>query len=159
MNWILSLVGKALGIVLLFSGGIVSTAILLGIAASHATGGILALLSMLLVFFGLAPALIGAGLLFLGAAAKRRLIRERFFQTLHIKQGRLSLLDFSAAARLEPAIARRHLDGWAREFNATFEVSDEGEIYYVFATVSPPLYNRDPLPSLNYLIRRLEGIF
>jgi hypothetical protein len=72
-------------------------------------------------------------------------MRERFFQILHASHGRVSVLNFAANARLEPAIARQHLDDWAKEFSATFEVSDEGNIYYVFTT--------DPLvlPEMNYL--------
>jgi hypothetical protein len=72
-------------------------------------------------------------------------MRERFFQLLHASQGKVSVLDFAANARLEPAIARQHLDDWAKEFSATFEVSDEGNIYYIFA--------KDPvlLPEMNNL--------
>jgi hypothetical protein len=66
--------------------------------------------------------------------AEQQAIRDRFFQLLLTNKGRLSVLDFAAASRLEPAIARRYLDGWAKEFDANFEVSDSGDIYYIFTT-------------------------
>lgn len=159
MNRIWSLVGKILGSLFLLSGGTVSTGILVGILTSHATGGILALLSMLGIFFGLAPALLGSWLLYTGFKAERQAIREQFFHLLRANKGRLSLLDFASATRLEPAIARLHLDGWAKEFSADFEVDEMGEIYYVFAAEMTPLPDNRGLQVLGTWIRRLEGAF
>jgi hypothetical protein len=158
MNRFLSVAGKVLGAVFLFSGGTVSIAILLGILIGQVTGGVLALLSVLLVLFGLGPASLGGCFLYLALRAERQALRDRFFQLLQVNQGRLSLLDFSTATRLEPAIARRYLDGWAKEFSATFEVSEAGEIYYVFASTVPTLPPNDLWMSLNRLAHRLEGI-
>lgn len=136
MNWLWSKVGKVLGGLLLFGGGTVSIGLLVAIGLSHAAGTVLAVLSVLLVFFGLAPAMLGGWLIYSGYKAEQRAIREQFFQLLVSNQGRLSLRDYVAASRLEPAIARRYLDGWAKEFYAEFEVSDRGDIYYIFATES-----------------------
>ncbi|WP_190343939.1 hypothetical protein [Leptolyngbya sp. FACHB-36] len=133
MNWIWSKVGKVFGSLFLVGGGTVSTGLLLGIEASHAAGGVLVLLSMLLVFLGLAPTSMGAWLLYTSIKADRQVMRDRFFQLLQTQRGRLSVLDFAAATRLEPAIARHHLDAWAKEFSANFEVTEDGDIYYVFA--------------------------
>jgi len=128
-----SKVGKVLGGLFLVGGGTVSLGILFGIAVSHPGSILLTVLLTLLVFFGLAPASLGGLFLYTSVRADRHALRDRFFQLLQTNQGRLSLLDFAAATRLEPAIARRHLDGWAKEFCATFEVSDDGDIDYVFA--------------------------
>jgi hypothetical protein len=87
-----------------------------------------------LVFFGIAPAALGGWLFHLSSRLERQAIRERFFQMVQANRGRLSLLDFAAATRLEPAIARRHLNLWAKELDATFEVNDGGDIYYIFST-------------------------
>ncbi|KAM3090367.1 hypothetical protein ACKFKG_29690 [Phormidesmis sp. 146-35] len=134
MNRIWSVAGKVVGGLLLCGGGAVSIGLLLGITLGNPPGWALALLWLLLVFFGLAPASIGGLLIYAGSKASRHAIRDRFFQLLQINQGRVSLLDFATATRLEPAIARRHLDDWAKECSATFEVTDGGDVYYIFST-------------------------
>ncbi len=134
MNRIWSKLSKVVGTLFLYGGGTTAIALLTGIVTSHATGGILTVLSIALVFFGLAPAFLGGCLLSASYKLERQAIRARFFQLLQVNQGRLSILDFAAATRLEPSIARRHLDSWAKEFAATFEVNEGGDIYYVFAT-------------------------
>jgi hypothetical protein len=132
MNQIWSKVGKVVGALFLYGGGTIAIALVTAILTSHATGVALTLLAIALICFGLAPASLGAWLLHASARLKRQAIRERFFQVLQVSQGRVSVLAFAAAARLEPAIARQHLDDWAKEFSATFDVSDEGHIYYIF---------------------------
>ncbi|MGV0028175.1 hypothetical protein [Phormidesmis priestleyi] len=134
MNRIWSVAGKVVGGLMVCGGGTVSIGLLLGITLGNPPGWALALLWLLLVFFGLAPASVGGLLIYAGSKASRHAIRDRFFQLLQINQGRVSLLDFATATRLEPAIARRHLDDWARECSATFEVTDSGDVYYVFST-------------------------
>lgn len=143
MSRIWSKVSKVVGALFLYGGGTMSLALLTAMIISHATGGILTVLSITLIFFGLAPASLGGWLLHASSRLERQAIRERFFQLLQTSQGRVSVLDFAATARLEPAIARQHLDYWAKEFSATFEVSDEGNIYYIFT--KEPL----SLPEMN----------
>lgn len=125
-------VGKVLGGLFLIGGGTISVGILCGIAIGHPGGVLLTVLLTLLVFLGLAPASMGGLMLWTAFRADYFAIRDRFFHLLQLNQGRLSLLTFSAATRLEPAIARRHLDGWAKEFAANFEVTDDGDVDYVF---------------------------
>lgn len=125
-------VGKVLGGLFLVGGGTVSLGILIGVAVIHPGSILLTVLLTLLVFFGLAPTALGGLLLYTSFKADQHAIRDRFFQLLQTNQGRLSLLDFAAATRLEPMIARRYLDGWAKEFFATFEVTDNGDIDYIF---------------------------
>ncbi|EKQ67917.1 hypothetical protein OsccyDRAFT_4215 [Leptolyngbyaceae cyanobacterium JSC-12] len=125
-------VGKILGGLFLVGGGTISFGILFGIAVGHPGGILLTVLLVLLVFFGLVPASLGGLMLYTSLKAEHYAIRDRFFQLLQANQGRLSLLDFAAATRLEPAIARRYLDLWAREFSANFEVTEDGDIDYIF---------------------------
>lgn len=139
VNQIWGKVGKVLGALLLASGGTISLGILLGMAVGQPGGILFTLLLVLLVFFGLAPASLGAVLLYTSFKADQHAIRDRFFQLLHANQGRLSVLDFATATRLEPAIARRYMDGWAKEFFATFEVSEDGDIDYIFTNRPIPL--------------------
>jgi hypothetical protein len=154
MNRLWSKVGKVLGGFLLFGGGTVSVGLLVGIGLSHAAGAALAILSVLLVFFGLAPAMLGGWLIYSGFKAEQRAIREQFFQLLVTTQGRLSLRDYVAATRLEPAIARHYLDGWAKEFCAEFEVTDRGDIYYLFGTESMLLPESSNLQLLSQALRQ-----
>ena len=126
-------VGKVLGGLCLAGGGVVSGGILMGILLGHPGGIGLTILLTLLVIFGLTPLAVGWLIFYTSLQADKHAIRDRFFYLLQTNQGRLSLLEFAAAARLEPAIARRHLDDWAKEFSATFEVSEDGDIDYIFA--------------------------
>ncbi|PSB17006.1 hypothetical protein C7B65_20115 [Phormidesmis priestleyi ULC007] len=133
MNRFLSVAGKLVGGLFLCGGGTVSIGLLLGMALWHPTGWALAALWIPTVIFGLAPSAVGGLLLYGSAKAHRHALRERFFQLLQVNRGRISLLDFATATRLEPAIARRHLDDWAKVCSASFEVTDGGDVYYVFS--------------------------
>lgn len=154
MNRLWSKVSKILGGLLLFSGGTFSLGLLLGITLSQATGVALAVLATLLVILGVAPGLLGGWLLYSGLKAEQRALREQFFQLLVLNKGRLSLLDYVSATRLEPAIARRHLDGWAKEFLAEFEVNERGEIFYIFTAESMPLPQTTNLQLLTQAVRQ-----
>jgi len=132
VNQVWGKVGKVVGGLLLAGGGTVSLGMLAGMIAMQPGIIVSTLLLLPLVFFGLAPAALGGVLLYTSFKADQHAIRDRFFQLLHANGGRISLLDFAAATRLEPAIARRYLDGWAKEFFATFEVTDNGDIDYIF---------------------------
>jgi len=155
MNRFWSVASKVLGSVFLCAGGVVSIALSLSIFALQPPVWALTLLLILLVFFGLAPSAIGGLLLYASSKASRHAIRDRFFQLLHLHQGRISLLDFSRATRLEPEIARRHLDLWAREYDANFEVSDVGEVYYVFSTEPIPLPASQPFEVVRQVVKEV----
>lgn len=151
-----SKVGKVVGGLLLASGGTVSVGFLVGIAAGQPSGIVLTLLILMLVFFGLVPTSIGGLLLYSGTLAERQALRDRFFQLLQMNRGRLSLIDFATATRLEPAIARHYLDGWAKEFSAEFEVSEAGEIYYLFSNEVVALPPANPrLQALGQFVREV----
>jgi hypothetical protein len=127
-----SKISRVLGGLLLLQGGIVTVGLTLTILVSQATGGWLIIQLILLVFFGISPTALGGWLLYNSSKAMQQVLRDRFFQMLQAQRGRLSVREFASAARLEPAIARHHLDTWAKELVADFEVTDNGEVYYVF---------------------------
>lgn len=131
--------GKLIGGLFLVGGGTVSLGLLLGMAIGHPGGMLLTFLLILFAFFGLTPLALGGLLMYSSFKADHHAIRDRFFHLLQVNQGRLSVLDFAVATRLEPAIARRHMDAWAREFAAEFEVTETGEIYYLFTNAPMPL--------------------
>ena len=154
MSQLWSKIGKVIGAFFLFSGGTLSIALATAILTSQATGGFLAVLATFLVLFGLAPASLGGWLLHTSAKLKRQAIRERFFQVLQVTRGRVSVLEFAAAAQLEPTIARQHLDHWAKEFSATFDVNDEGNIYYIFMQETLSLHAPGNLEAWKQTIRQ-----
>ena len=154
MSRIWSRISKVVGALFLYGGGTMSIALLTAIIISHATGGILTALAIVLIFFGLAPALLGGWLLHASSRLERQAMRERFFQLLQTSQGRVSVLDFAATARLEPTLARQHLDDWAKEFSATFEVSDEGNIYYIFTKEPLSLPAMTNMGAIGQVIRQ-----
>jgi hypothetical protein len=153
MNRFWSVISKVIGGVFLCGGGMVSLSLSLALLLLQPPSWALTLLLVLLIFFGLVPTAIGGLLLYISSKTNRHAIRDRFFQLLHLNQGRISLLDFSRATRLEPAIARRQLDLWAREYDAEFEVNDAGDIYYVFSNASIPLPGEQPLQQVKQVIR------
>ena len=63
MSQIWSKVGNVVGALFLYGGGTVSIALVTAILTSHATGIVLTFLAIALIFFGLAPASLGAWLL------------------------------------------------------------------------------------------------
>jgi hypothetical protein len=134
MNRFWSVVAKITGALCVAGGGVVTIGLLTTILLTQATSWGLGILLTLLVFFGLLPLGLGGLFLYASTKAHRKAIRERFFRLLQLNRGRVSVRDFASATQMEPAIARQHLDIWAREFHADFEVSDGGEIYYVFDT-------------------------
>jgi hypothetical protein len=153
MNRFWSVASKVAGSLFLCGGGVISIALSLSILAFQPPTWAFTILLILLVFFGLTPSAIGGLLLYASSKAHRHAIRDRFFQLLHLNQGRISLLDFSRATRLEPEIARRHLDLWAREYDANFEVSEAGEIYYVFSTEQLHLPASQPFEVIRQVVR------
>ncbi|NDJ18250.1 hypothetical protein [Myxacorys almedinensis] len=159
MNRIWSVAGKVTGSLFLVSGGTVSIGIVLAMLLSHPPGWAIAILYTLLIFFGLAPSAIGGLLLYMSSIAKRRSIQDRFFRLLQLNQGRISLVEFASAARLEPAIARRHLDQWARECFADFEVTDTGDVYYIFSTEPLKLRSATGFEAFRQALRELDRSF
>lgn len=70
-------------------------------------------------------------------AEKRRhkKLHTSFYRLLREHHGRMTLLDFAMTAEI-PAIAARHyLDSRAQEFAARFEVTEQGDVVYVFSTL------------------------
>ncbi len=127
-------VGKVVGSLLLFGGGALFFGLTIVLMVSHPPGWGVLLLSAVMAIFGLVPASLGGWLLYATEQARRQAIRDSFFELLHRNQGRVALLEFAAIAKLEPAKARLYLDKWARECDANFDVSEGGDIYYVFTS-------------------------
>jgi hypothetical protein len=138
MKQFLGRLGKALGLLLTIVGGGVTAMLLLIMAVGQIGGwGLVLITTLLLIPLGIIPLTIGSVSLYASARLAREAVRDRFHQMLRKDTGRISLLGFAQATSLEPAIARQYLDTWARECDATFDVTDAGDIYYIFSNQQP----------------------
>jgi hypothetical protein len=61
-----------------------------------------------------------------------------FYDLLRQYQGRMMVLDFAIASQRPAAVAQEYLDAKAREFSARYEVTQTGDIFYVFPTLQLP---------------------
>ncbi|NET35693.1 MAG: hypothetical protein F6K19_27320 [Cyanothece sp. SIO1E1] len=68
-----------------------------------------------------------------GQKAECDRLQATFFRLLQAGNGTITTLSFAMAAKLNGRAARHYLDEKAKEFNATFKVSEEGGIAYYFA--------------------------
>jgi hypothetical protein len=59
-------------------------------------------------------------------------LQSIFYEMLKDNYGRITVLAFAIHSDLPEFIAREYLDDRAKEFNATFKVSDDGSISYHF---------------------------
>lgn len=131
------LAGVLLGIglpIALLTGGQLANPNATGAQKQGAWAGLLTL--------GLPPAAAGGWLI----VRSRRLqeeerdrLRAAFFRLVQEGNGHLTLLKFAMETGLDGDAARVYLDDRAREFNAGYNVSEEGKISYYFdAEMAPP---------------------
>ncbi|WP_016949929.1 hypothetical protein [Anabaena sp. PCC 7108] len=57
---------------------------------------------------------------------------SKFYQMLQENQGKITLLNFAMQSQLPATEARQYLDEKAKEFNANFQVTEEGAVSYHF---------------------------
>lgn len=159
LGWLMTAGGTAIFVG--FLGGLAVLGWLLGtVVGLHpllAVAILLLIFLPLLVVFGLLPVALGGVFLYASDRAKQEAIRDCFFRLLQTNQGRMTLLEFSQKAELEPQIARTYLDRWARDCNADFEVTIAGDVQYVFPLTAElpeassqvwPVWLQDRLRSL-----------
>ncbi|GAX41056.1 hypothetical protein NIES4075_20240 [Tolypothrix sp. NIES-4075] len=83
------------------------------------------------------PLAAGGGYMLWGLRRRnQKLLRDRldstFYQMLKADNGRITVLQLAMEAQLSGEQAKQYLDQKAKEFNATFEASDKGNISYLF---------------------------
>lgn len=127
--------GSVIALTLLVSTIALSTLVgaIFSLQAGVVTGVVLLLLSSpVLLSWGVIPVALGWVMLRGSQKLKREAIRDRFLQLVQAKKGRLTAVEFSRVAELELTVARSYLDRWARECHADFDVTESGEIQYLF---------------------------
>ncbi len=107
-----------------------------------------------LIFFGLTPTLMGGWLVWGTSQQGQRQDRDRlqatFFKLLREHNGHINVLRFSMEANISGEAAKAYLDERAREFNAAFNVSEEGKLFYTFdAEFNQPFAEALPGQSAN----------
>ncbi|MBH8577055.1 hypothetical protein I8752_29555 [Nostocaceae cyanobacterium CENA369] len=59
-------------------------------------------------------------------------LQSLFYHMLQQNQGRVTVLGFAMHSQLPAVVARQYLDEKAKEFNANFQVNEEGAVSYHF---------------------------
>lgn len=73
-----------------------------------------------------------------------------FYQLLQEHRGQITVLDFAMTARLSAATAKEYLDARAKDFSAQFEVTERGDVYYLFPTLKSPQFQSTGCSVLLY---------
>lgn len=63
-------------------------------------------------------------------------LHTTFYHLLRDHQGRMTLLDFAMTAEIPAIAAQSYLNSRAKEFSARFEVTEQGDVVYVFSTLA-----------------------
>ncbi len=89
-----------------------------------------------LILLGLPPTILGGGLLLHGMHRDRQQEQERlrkiFHDLLQANQGEITTIEFAMASGLTGKAAKAYLDELAQEFNAAYNILEEGSISYRF---------------------------
>jgi hypothetical protein len=89
-----------------------------------------------LLFFGIAPMALGFGLLVDGKRRQQQFqsghLDDVFYMLLRQNSGTITPLALAMQSGLNGAEAKTFLDDRAREFNANYEVTAQGDVVYVF---------------------------
>ncbi|MDJ0650902.1 MAG: hypothetical protein QNJ60_19585 [Xenococcaceae cyanobacterium MO_188.B19] len=74
--------------------------------------------------------------LFSGSKNSNKEIRKIFFDLIQKNQGYITVIDFAMAANLSGTDAKKTLEQFAVEFDATFEVTEKGHVLYLFPLIN-----------------------
>ncbi len=127
------------GLMLAFSLVFFAEGLLRESAPEERTNSFDASLGFLLL--GLPGVVLGGGLFYQQQQQTSKQESDRlisvFYQLVQTNQGTMSVMDFALAAELSGDRAKAYLDAKAREFDANFQTTDSGALYYCFPTAAP----------------------
>lgn len=112
---------------------LLNTSILLN---RNASADVRFLSGMALVFFGVPPIALGSTLVFnvqQEAKRERDRLQTTFYNLVKANGGKINVLQFAMQAKINGAEAKAFLDDQVKEFNADYDVSEEGKVFYYFA--------------------------
>jgi large subunit ribosomal protein L7/L12 len=112
--------------------GLLNTAILLN---RNATSSSRFFSTVALMFFGLPSLAIGSKLVLKSqdeAKQEQNRLQTTFYRLLKANGGKINVLQLAVETKISGTDAKAFLDDQAKEFNARFEVSEDGKVFYDF---------------------------
>ena len=79
---------------------------------------------------------------------KENYLRSKFFNLIERGNGSITALNFAMEATISGKEAQKYLEAYSQEFNAEFEVTEEGNLIYKFAFLKTENC-RQQLPETN----------
>ncbi|MDE5075844.1 MAG: hypothetical protein O4749_07230 [Trichodesmium sp. St5_bin2_1] len=74
---------------------------------------------------------------------QQRVLDDAFYRLLQLQNGKVSLIQLAAAAKVDAQIAQRYLESQVQIFSAILEVDEQGDTFYRFPKLSlPPILDR-----------------
>ncbi|MBI4785287.1 MAG: hypothetical protein HY785_28865 [Oscillatoriophycideae cyanobacterium NC_groundwater_1537_Pr4_S-0.65um_50_18] len=132
----MKLISKITAGTLLGFGLAVTLAMMTNLAADNTTAEDRSGAIAAFAFFGLPPAALGGWMFWNGHRKYHQersdRLRNTFFKVLKASDGNITPLQFSMESGLDGAEAKVYLDERAKEFNANFNVTPEGNLIYYF---------------------------
>lgn len=65
--------------------------------------------------------------------ADEQRLQAIFYEQLKLSQGSITVAQFAVENNLTPSFAKQYIEEKAKELNATFEINENGDIYYHFS--------------------------
>ena len=76
---------------------------------------------------------------------QQRILDDAFYKLLQLQNGKVSLIQLAAAAKVDAQIAQRYLESQVQIFSAILEVDEQGDTFYKFPNLSlPPVLDQQP---------------
>ena len=77
---------------------------------------------------------------------KENYLRSKFFHLIEQGNGSINTLNFAMEATISGEEAQQHLEAYSKEFNADFEVTEDGNLIYKFAFLKPENHRKQLSP-------------
>ncbi|MGK7920924.1 MAG: hypothetical protein AB4080_13050 [Trichodesmium sp.] len=69
---------------------------------------------------------------------QQRILDDAFYRLLKFQNGKISLIQLAAAAKVDAQIAQKYLESQAQIFSAILEIDEQGDTFYKFPKLSLP---------------------
>ncbi|NEP05453.1 MAG: hypothetical protein F6K25_09070 [Okeania sp. SIO2G4] len=74
---------------------------------------------------------------------QKRILDDAFYKLLELQNGKISLIQLAAAAKVDAQIAQKYLEVQVQVFTATLEIDEQGDTFYKFPKLSlPPVLDK-----------------
>lgn len=69
---------------------------------------------------------------------QQRILDDAFYRLLQVQNGKISLIQLAAAAKVDAEAAQKYLERQAQIFSAMLEIDEQGDTFYRFPKLSLP---------------------